>query len=71
MLPIETISAFFIASILLAMAPGPDNVFVLTQSALHGRFRTNCIDLYRLDMARQVRGHLSRVRVHNPRIVGR
>jgi threonine/homoserine/homoserine lactone efflux protein len=34
---IETLSAFFLASALLAMAPGPDNVFVLTQSALYGR----------------------------------
>lgn len=37
MLSAETISAFFIASTLLAIAPGPDNLFVLTQSALHGR----------------------------------
>jgi threonine/homoserine/homoserine lactone efflux protein len=37
MLSIETFSAFFIASTLLAIAPGPDNVFVLTQSALHGK----------------------------------
>jgi len=37
MLPIETISAFFLASALLAIIPGPDNVFVLTQSALHGK----------------------------------
>ena len=37
MLSIETFSAFFLASTLLAVAPGPDNVFVLTQSALHGK----------------------------------
>ncbi len=37
MLPIETVTAFFLASALLAIAPGPDNLFVLTQSALHGR----------------------------------
>lgn len=37
MLSTETISAFFIASSLLAIVPGPDNVFVLTQSALHGK----------------------------------
>jgi len=36
-LPIETTTIFFGASIALALAPGPDNVFVLTQSALHGR----------------------------------
>ncbi len=37
MLSIETLAAFFAASILLALVPGPDNIFVLTQSALHGK----------------------------------
>ena len=37
MIPIETQITFFMASILLALAPGPDNIFVLTQSAIHGR----------------------------------
>lgn len=37
MLPIETVLTFFSASLLLALAPGPDNLFVLTQSALRGR----------------------------------
>jgi len=37
MIPAETLGTFFIASILLGLAPGPDNVFVLTQAALHGR----------------------------------
>lgn len=37
MLSFETIIAFFTASIILALAPGPDNIFVLTQSALSGR----------------------------------
>jgi threonine/homoserine/homoserine lactone efflux protein len=37
MIPLETIGAFFAASIVLALAPGPDNIFVLTQSALRGR----------------------------------
>lgn len=37
MIPIETISIFFAASVALALAPGPDNIFVLTQSALSGR----------------------------------
>ena len=37
MLSTETFSAFFLASALLAIVPGPDNVFVLTQSALQGR----------------------------------
>ena len=34
---IETLITFFTASVLLALAPGPDNIFVLTQSALRGR----------------------------------
>ena len=37
MIPIETLLPFFAASVLLAIAPGPDNIFVLTQSALRGR----------------------------------
>jgi threonine/homoserine/homoserine lactone efflux protein len=32
----ETAITFFAASLLLAAAPGPDNLFVLTQSALYG-----------------------------------
>lgn len=37
MIPIETALTFFATSVLLALAPGPDNIFVLTQSALRGR----------------------------------
>ncbi len=37
MLDLNTIVTFFAASVLLALVPGPDNVFVLAQSALHGR----------------------------------
>jgi threonine/homoserine/homoserine lactone efflux protein len=37
LLSIETLAAFFAASVLLALAPGPDNIFVLTQSALRGK----------------------------------
>lgn len=37
MIPFETITVFSVASVALALAPGPDNIFVLTQSALHGR----------------------------------
>ncbi len=37
MLPIETLVTFFTASIILGLAPGPDNIFVLTQSALRGK----------------------------------
>jgi threonine/homoserine/homoserine lactone efflux protein len=36
MFPMETIVSFFTASLLLAAMPGPDNIFVLTQSALQG-----------------------------------
>jgi len=37
MLPLDTTLAFFGVSVLLGLSPGPDNVFVLMQSATHGR----------------------------------
>lgn len=37
MLAYETVIAFIVASTLLSLAPGPDNIFVLMQSVLHGR----------------------------------
>ena len=37
MIPIESLIMFITASALLAIVPGPDNLFVLTQSAIHGR----------------------------------
>lgn len=37
MLSPETLTLFFAASVGLALSPGPDNVFVLAQSALSGR----------------------------------
>lgn len=37
MLTIDTTLTFFAASVLLALSPGPDNVFVLLHSAVHGR----------------------------------
>lgn len=37
MLPLDTSLAFFGISVLLGLSPGPDNVFVLMQSATHGR----------------------------------
>ena len=37
MLPIETLVTFFTAAVVLALVPGPDNVFVLTQSAVQGK----------------------------------
>lgn len=36
MLAFQTVLTFFLTSVLLALAPGPDNLFVLTQSAIHG-----------------------------------
>jgi threonine/homoserine/homoserine lactone efflux protein len=38
MIPLESLLVFFTASLLLALAPGPDNIFVLTQAALRGAF---------------------------------
>jgi threonine/homoserine/homoserine lactone efflux protein len=37
MIPNDTIVIFSLTSAALAAVPGPDNIFVLTQSALHGR----------------------------------
>ena len=37
MIPAETLWLLFGASIALALAPGPDNLFVLAQSSVHGR----------------------------------
>lgn len=37
MIPSSVIAVFFTASVLLALAPGPDNLFVLTQAAIRGR----------------------------------
>ncbi|HHX34610.1 MAG TPA: LysE family translocator [Gammaproteobacteria bacterium] len=36
-MPIESIITFVIASVLLGIAPGPDNIFVMAQSALYGK----------------------------------
>lgn len=37
MIPIESVITFMMASALLSIAPGPDNIFVLSQSALYGK----------------------------------
>jgi len=37
MLANQTVISFFAASLLLAVAPGPDNIFVLAQSVIYGR----------------------------------
>ena len=42
---LETLSVFIAASVALALAPGPDNIFVLTQSALHGRLAGLCVTI--------------------------
>lgn len=34
---IDSIVAFIVTSSLVSLAPGPDNIYVLTQSALYGR----------------------------------
>lgn len=39
MLSSETVGIFFSASLLLGLAPGPDNIFLVTQSALYGRLK--------------------------------
>lgn len=38
LLEVEVLLVFCAASIALGITPGPDNIFVLTQSALYGRF---------------------------------
>jgi len=37
MIPLESLGTFVLASAVLALVPGPDNLFVLMQSAMHGR----------------------------------
>jgi threonine/homoserine/homoserine lactone efflux protein len=37
LIPTATLGVFFAVAVALAIAPGPDNLFVLAQSALHGR----------------------------------
>ena len=37
MLTVPTALVFFATSVLLGLAPGPDNIFVLMQSAIHGK----------------------------------
>lgn len=37
MIPVDVLTAFSLTVVLLALAPGPDNIFVLTQSAMSGR----------------------------------
>lgn len=37
MIPLEVLISFFAVAVLLAIAPGPDNLFVLTQAAVNGK----------------------------------
>ena len=37
MIPVEVAISFFAVAVLLALAPGPDNIFVLTQAAVNGK----------------------------------
>jgi len=43
--PLETLAAFFAASALLCLTPGPDNLFVLLHSARHGWRAGMCVVL--------------------------
>jgi threonine/homoserine/homoserine lactone efflux protein len=45
MMPVETQLAFVAAALFLAFVPGPDNVFVMTLSALRGRRAGLCVVL--------------------------
>ena len=36
-MPLDSLITFIIASTVLGLAPGPDNLFVLAQSALFGK----------------------------------
>lgn len=45
MLPFDTLVAFFGIALVLALTPGPDNLFVLMQSALWGRSAGMCVVL--------------------------
>ena len=38
MIGYETLSGLFFTAVVLALVPGPDNLFVLTQSVIHGRW---------------------------------
>jgi len=37
MIPIDSVTTFIFASLLLSLSPGPDNLFVMTQSVLYGK----------------------------------
>ena len=60
MLTAETAVVFFTASVLLALAPGPDILFVLAQSALHGR---NAGFLVTLGLCTGLLGHTAAVAI--------
>ena len=37
LIPLDVLIPFFIAALILALSPGPDNLFVIAQSAMHGK----------------------------------
>jgi threonine/homoserine/homoserine lactone efflux protein len=45
LIALESLYTFIPASFLLCLAPGPDNIFVLTQSALYGRTKAFLVTL--------------------------
>ncbi|MCG7868346.1 MAG: LysE family transporter, partial [Candidatus Thiodiazotropha taylori] len=45
MISLTTAYAFITVSFVLCLAPGPDNIFVLTQSALYGRVKGYLVTL--------------------------
>lgn len=44
-IPLDLLGAFAVTALLLAYAPGPDNIFVLTQSALKGPWKGMAVTL--------------------------
>lgn len=60
MLPFDTLLAFFGIAIVLALTPGPDNLFVLMQSALWGRSAGMCVVL---GLCTGVLGHTAAVAI--------
>lgn len=58
LIPLDVALVFFTAAVTLALAPGPDNIFVLTQSALHGK-RTGVI--ITLGLCTGLLGHIAAV----------
>ena len=56
MIPLDVLAVFAGASVALAIAPGPDNLFVLTQAALHGRKAGLLVTLFAVVAAHETKG---------------